>query len=403
MSTSEVKYDLTSFDFYQDPYPTLDAIRSNCRFYNLMPNIWLATHYKDITNILKSPNFGKDFISNIQLRYGEDKAKSELIGAINRFMLVKNNPEHGQIRGLVANAFTPKMIAKLTEDITHDIKSLISSLRDAEEIDILKDLAYPFSMNVICKMIGLAPAYGSLFVEEVNQISKLNELRILNDLEFKQAEKSLEKLMTFFGEFCKKKEADNEDDIITSLLKMIKIDHRFTEQDVWANVILLFIAGHETTVNLISNGIYTLLKDVHLKDTLLSEPDLIEDYIQEIIRVESSVQIISRNVLADTYIDGQLFKKGEIIYTSLGAGNYDPSIFENPYEFCLKRDAKPLSFGGGIHYCLGALLAKLQMRIAISEILTEFPKIHLVEKLDYHWKTNLTLRGLTQLKVKLNK
>ena len=399
--SKEVEVNLDSFEFYQNPYPILEFLRKNHPVYQIEPNIWLLTDYNDCVNIIKSPNVGKDFLSNIKIRYGESVTKEPVIQSINRFMLVKNPPEHTSIRSTVSKAFTPKMLRKLKSFMEKKAELLINNLLiENNEVDILKQFAHPFSTSVICEMLGFNEKEGISFFTEINSISKLNELRILSNDEIQEANQALYRLQSFFEKVCINKTKYPKDDLITALLK-IKDEHSsFSNDDILANIILLFIAGHETTVNLITNGVYSLLKNPIQFNKLKNSPCLIKSTISEILRFESSVQMISRNVFNDFNIRGTSIKKDDIIYLSLGSANYDPKKFKEPYYFDITREPnKHLSFGGGIHYCLGAMLSKLETEIAITTLIKRIPNVKLKENSKYKWKQNITLRGLTCLTV----
>jgi cytochrome P450 len=271
----------------------------------------------------------------------------------------------------------------------------------------MTDLANPLPARVIAEMLGVPGTDQQQFKEWSDDIAmglggidsarSKEELFALYDL----AQKSFLALATYFREKVAELRAKPRENLLSALIQAEEEGDRLTEDELFANCVLLMIAGHETTTNLIGNGVLALLRNTDQKKMLAQNSDAIVSAVEELLRYDSPVQKMGRIALADIQIDGKQIKQGDLVCLSYAAGNRDPEQFAAPAQLdIMRKPNRHLAFGHGLHYCVGAALARLEAQIAINTILSRLPEIRL-ETEDLEWNRNLTLRGLKSLPVAL--
>ncbi len=357
---------------------------------------WLLTRYDDCMLLQSDERFAKDFARiDTTGRYQDSPA-----AAINRHMLMVDPPDHTRLRGLVHKAFTPRMIARMNDRVHQITKRLLDAMEGQPELDLIQAFAYPLPITVIAELLGI-PAEDHAMFRRWSHTILMGSVRGDNaDLVGTAAME----FIFYFHEMFDKRRAEPQDDLITALVQVEESGDVLDSQELISMVFLLLLAGHETTVNLIANGTLSLLRHRDQLQLLQAQPDLIKSAVEEMLRYEGPIGATTmRWALEDVELHGQVIPAGEMVLASLLAANRDPEVFAAPDTFDIRRTSnKHMAFGYGIHYCLGAPLARMEGAIAIQTLFERFPKLELataVESLE--WNETLLLRSMKQMPVRL--
>ncbi len=387
-------------EFVQNPYPSFQLLRENQPLMKTPLGFWVASRYADVQMILKDKRFGKGFEERMKMRIGEDVFDNPVYANMRTWMLVQDPPDHSRLRGLVAKAFTARRIESLRPQIEALVDELLDGVADRNRMDFIKDFAYPLPVNVICDMLGIPPEDRSRFETGSKISGRLIDPTPVSEDELRQIADGFEGQAAYFRELFAKRRAAPQDDLTTVLVQAEEAGERLSEAELVGNVILLFGAGHETTVNLLGNGLFALLQNPDEYAKLRANPDLVPGAVEEMLRFDSSVQMTGRTAMEDVEINGVTIPKGEHIINLLGAANRDGAEFDDPESFHVDRkDVRPTSFGGGIHFCLGAQLARVEADIAFRHLLKRLPDLRLEAPDQPNWRPTFTLRGLTSLPI----
>ncbi len=391
---------LFSPEFVNNPYPLLHKLRAiDPLFKSEGTDQWLSTSYRHTTEILRSKSFGHAYEVGMKSMHGPDVfLDNSAYNMLFNMMLLKDMPDHKRIRGLSVKAFGAARINEMQPEIQEIVDELIAKLKTKHEGDLLKEFAFQLPVIVICKMLGIPKSDWHKFLSNDNVGGRILDPTPLSEEELAEANASSTESNEYFADLCEQRRKQPEDDLITALVQAETEDGSLTRDELTSNIILLFGAGHETTVNLIGNGLVALFKHPDQLALLRANPDLMPNAVEELLRFDSSVQLTGRTALEDVVIDGREIKAGENVTTFLGASNRDPEQFERPDELNIQRERiKPVSFGGGIHTCLGAQLSRIEGAVALRSLLEELPNLQLSEIGSPEWKPTITLRGLMSL------
>ncbi|GHH99423.1 cytochrome P450 [Neobacillus kokaensis] len=364
-----------SSDFFENPYPFYEELRSNqpiCWANLLKQPGWYVTGYKEAVAILKDSRF-----ENRMPLPEASKKYTQLKNIQSNMMLFKNQPDHKRLRLLVSQIFTPGMIERQRSYIQDTADDLLQSFRNKKTIDVVSEFAYPLTSMVIAKILGIP--------EEDRHQFKEWAAGLVPTIDFTRSRKVLDNgdnlaifLTSYFKTLIEKRKFNPGEDLISLLIKEEQLGERLTAEELVATCILLVIAGHETTVNLISNSVLSLLKYPEQMNRLKDNPMLIERAVEEFLRFESPTQMTARMASEEIQINHATIKKGEQVYILLGAANRDPNQFHYPHILDITRNPNPhLAFGQGTHFCLGAPLARLEAQIAIQSLLANTNNIQL--------------------------
>lgn len=397
-SEEDLSFNPLSPDFIRDPYPYYHRLREKAPLYMTPLGFRVATRYADVASILRDRRFGKDFEGRIERQRGPEIWNEPAVRGMRRFMLVLNPPDHTRLRGLVVKAFTARRVEEMRPRIESLVDELLDQIEPNGEADLIKDFAYPLPVNVICDMMGIPDEDRPLFLEGSRVSGRLLDPIPLSREEMDRANEGQHFITEYFRALFERRRREPTDDLTTHLVQAEEAGDRLSEEELTANVILLFNAGHETTVNLIGNGLLALFRNPDQLRRLRDDPGLMPSAIEELLRYDSSVQMTSRTAFEDVDVGGVTVAKGETVMTLLGAANRDPAVFTDPDRLDVARDEeKPLSFGGGIHYCLGAQLARIEGEVAVRKILERLPAMRIENLENPSWRQTFTLRGLTAL------
>ena len=367
----------------QYPYDVYKEVRLKDPVHRMrVINGWGLTRYADVDAVLRDhrrfSNGGRSFT-----------------GLGPETLLDLDPPDHTRLRSLVSKAFTPRSVAKLTPRIDQIIEELLDAIGERERFDLIEDFAFPLPVIVIAEMLGVPPEDRAQFKEWSTDIAITVEPIIPDDLAIR-LDKSTGELFDYFEAIIADRERSPQDDMISALIAARDDNDRLSHDELLGTLVLLLVAGNETTRNLIGNGMFALLKNPDQLQLLRGSPELIDDAVHELLRYDAPVQLDGRLVMEDVEIGGKRLRANDRVISFIGAANRDPDAFTNPDVLDITRPKKShLSFGRGIHYCLGAPLAILEGKSAILALLDRFPTMRLVSEPTYN--DVLVLRGLSEL------
>ncbi len=313
-------------------------------------------------------------------------------------MLFVDPPEHTRLRALVNKAFTPQAIAALTPRIQAIVQELLEQIPEPSHFDLIDTLAYPLPVIVMAELLGIPPQDRAQFKYWSDRRARVLEPTI-TPREIQEANRAAYELDEYFRGVIKARRLEPRDDLISTLVATEEAGDTLTQDELLVMLRLLLIAGNETTTNLIGNGMLALLRYPDQLQKLRQHPDLIDTAVEEMLRYDTAVQLDFRTALEDVEIGGQRITKGQGIMLLLGAANHDPEVFHAPEQFDItRREANHLSFGRGVHHCLGAPLARAEARLAFTGLLERFSDIRLLTE-HPPFKDNVVLRGLQSLPI----
>jgi pimeloyl-[acyl-carrier protein] synthase len=396
--TSIIDLDLSNASFRANPYPFYKRVRETDPLHWNAPGAWLVTRYADAVTLLRHPAIGhtdgrtKEYTEYL-IQQGR-LSPVELL--LSHWILSKNPPDHTRLRNLVSRAFTPAVVEGLRPRIQQIVDDLLNQTQ--ERFDLIADFAYPLPVMVIAEMLGVPLDDRTRFKDWSQDL--FGAFDIVSSAEAqKRGSDAIQKFIDYFRELIIERRKNLQSDLLSALIAVHDEGDKLNEYELIANCILLFIAGHETTMNLIGNGMLALLHHPGEFKKLHDNPDLIISAVEELLRYESPVQFYGRAVREDLDFEGKQLRKGQTIFILPGALNRDPEQFADPDTLNIERqDNRHLAFGYGIHFCLGAPLARVEGQIAINALVQRMPQLKLQSD-DVVWRDTLAVRGLKTLPV----
>jgi cytochrome P450 len=388
--------------FVADPYPVFSRMRAIAPVWRARTHSWFVTGYEDTSLLLRDRRFGRGYDNPDALmrRFGPTAMDEPAVVELSHMMLMRDPPDHTRLRGLVSKAFTARRIEALREQIQDLTDRLLDKVIQARRMDAIRALAFPLPMLVICELMGIPEGDRAGFVAQSRIGGALLNPTPPTRGELDAANAGSERSAAYFEALFEERRRTPQDDLITLLVQAEEAGDRLSSAELLANVNLLFVAGHETTANLIGNGILALMRHRDQWTMLRDDASLIPNAIEEMLRYESPVQVAGRIVGETLTLGGVELPAGDIVVSLIGAANRDRAVFEDPDRFDITRkDLKPLSFGGGIHFCLGAQLARIEAAVVFGTLVRRLPSLRLAEPFSPKWRTSFTLRGLTELPV----
>jgi cytochrome P450 len=384
-------------EFHADPYPAYRRLRERAPVYRMPLGFYVLTRYDDVVLALRDPRFGRaGFEPLLASVYGEPGQD-----ALPSSMLFRDPPDHTRLRALVSRAFTPRVVEAMRPRIQAIVDGLLDRAAKGGGMEVIADLAYPLPVRVICEMLGVPLDDQDRIKQWSSDVARALDTIGLpgDDAVMRRGREGRAALGRYFHALLPERRAHPRDDLLSLLIAAEEQGDRLTEGELLATCVLLFIAGHETTVNLIGNGLLALLRHPAEADRLRADPGLLPAGIEELLRYDSPVQRTARISNADVEIGGQAMPAGTMVIAALGAANRDPAHFADPDRLDVGRaDNRHVAFGFGIHYCLGAPLARVEGQIAIGSLLKRFPRLTLATDRP-EWRESSTLRGLRALPV----
>lgn len=382
--------------FRADPYASYRTLRTDAPV--LLTTrvagapVYLVSRAADILDCLRDPRLKKNMYNTRTPSFFERLFVRPLVGSN---MLKADPPDHTRLRRLASDAFAPRVIAAWQPHIVGIANRLIDAVAHTGQIDLIRDYALPLPLTVITDMLGIPAADHPRFQRWSTNI--INSGVISGSATY--LNRDILRLGLYLRGHIRRRRTTPSDDLLSQLMQAHLGTDRLSPRELVSTAVLLLIAGHETTVNLIGNGLATLLQQPAHLNHLAAHPEDIPRAVEELLRLCSPVQLVNRYAAEDLSIAGVAIPRGAHIQLLLGSANHDATIFANPEEYQLDRDeAKHLAFSHGIHYCLGAPLARLEGSVALRVLLERLPSLQLVDPAaPLEWRPSIELRGLTQL------
>ncbi|MBA3868422.1 MAG: cytochrome P450 [Anaerolineae bacterium] len=396
---------MASPQFKANPFPFYAQLRAENPVYRMTLNrpannpLWIITRYQDVASILKDERFVKDR-KNALTPDQMPKAdwRPAFFHIMDNNMLAMDAPDHTRLRVLVHKVFTPARVEQMRLRVQQLADELLDTAAQNKHFDLIEHYALPIPLTVICEVLGIPAAD----IDKIHRWKKSLMSSVSQPLQRLSKFASFIGFLNYIRNLCHNRRVDPQDDLISALAQADENGEMLSDEELQGMVVLLLVAGHETAVSLISNGTLALLEYPDQFDLLRQNPTLIKSATEEILRYYPSIETATdRYAREDVTIEGITIPRGGQVRVVIASANRDPSQFENPDTLDLTRENnKHLSFGQGIHYCMGAPLARLEGHIAFNTLLARMPNLRLDVPIDsLQWRSGLTFRRLETMPV----
>jgi cytochrome P450 len=409
-SPTETDDGLLSATAVADPHGYFAALRSREPVaWNERYRSWVLTRYDDNQSAVKDKRFSSDRITPAidreRQRARPDQQLLTTLELLNGWMVFKDAPEHTRLRRLVFKAFTPRMIESMRGEVVAVADGLLTDVEreiaEGKQIDLLRSYAYPLPAIVIAGMLGVPADDRDRFKQWSDDISALVFGGLDDEGRHERARSGMSGLVGYITELVARARISPGDDLIGALIRAQEADDTLTNSEIIATCTLLLFGGHETTTNLIANAVLALLQNPDQAALLLERPDLAGQAVEEFLRYDGPAKVVVRVAAEDLELRGRIIMAGQRVFLAPSAANRDPEVFERPDELDIMRTDNPhIGFGMGMHYCLGATLARLEGSVAIPRVLERFPTLALGDE-PLQWQPILLTRGLVRLPVRV--
>jgi cytochrome P450 len=395
-------FDPDDIGFVADPYPAYERLRDRAPIlYDEATDHWLVTRYDDVNALLRDRRFGRTYLHvATHEEMGHEPPSPSLDPfwhLINHGILDMEPPDHTRVRRLVSKAFTPRMVESMRTPVQELTDELVDAVAGGGTFDLLPAIAEPLPVAVIAELLGVPRTDRHLLRPWSADICRMYELHPTEEDATVAVAASVE-FSGYLRALSRERRAAPTGDLISELTLVVDEGERLTEDELIGTCVLLLNAGHEATVNVTGNGWWALFRTPDALDRLRAEPALVPSAVEELMRWDTPLQLFERWVLEDVEIHGMRVPRGAELGLVFGSANRDPAIFESPDELRLDREPNPhVTFGAGIHFCLGAPLARLELQTSFATVLRRLPNLVLAE--EPRWKPSYIIRGLESLLV----
>ena len=392
---SPLSFDPTSPEYLADPYPILRQIRDREPLHRSKLG-WLVTRYEHVATVLREVRvWGAVFTPERQQSlYGA----GPMLEYASRRMSNYDPPDHTRLRSLVTKAFTAKRVEALRPRIQKIADDLLRSVEGRREFDVIESLAHPLPSQVICEMIGV-PLSDSQQLSQWTEAIQSALSPVARPEHRPAANKAAGEFMSHVRALVTRRRAMPGEDLLTALIAAEEDGQRLSEDELSATVVFMFSAGHSTTRDLVGSGLLAFMNNRDQWERLVSDPSIVSGAVEECLRYAPSITLFGRRALQDTVLAGTPISSGEAAFVSIAAANRDPRRFLDPERFDIGRaDNEHVTFGGGIHYCLGAMLARAEAQIIFSTLARRYPKMELAQQ-ETEWRGTISFRGPKAVRV----
>ncbi|QPF93447.1 cytochrome P450 [Bradyrhizobium commune] len=399
-TNSDPLFNPLSPDYIRNPYPHYDRLRTIDPIHETPFGQFVASRHADVSLVMRDKRFGKDFVERSKRRYSAEIMNEPVFRSMSHWMLQSDPPDHTRLRGLVVKAFTARRVEDMRPRIQEIVDQAIDAVIDRGHMDLIEDFAFRLPVTVICEMLGIPEDHREVFYKSSRDGGRLLDPVPMTPEEIARGNAANMMAQMYFQQLFELRRRNPADDLITQLVQAEEDGNKLSNEELTANIILLFGAGHETTVNLIGNGLLALHRNPDQLALLKARPELMVNAVEEFLRYDSSVQMTGRVALEDIEdLGGKKIPKGETVLCLLGSANRDPAVYpDRPDRLDITRpNVRPLSFGGGIHFCLGAQLARIEAEIAIATLLRRLPDLRIDDVENPEWRSTFVLRGVKRL------
>jgi cytochrome P450 len=396
--------DLLAEDVNADPYPYFAALREHDPVhYSERHRAWLVTRYDDVAAGMKDLRLSSDRVRPLLDAMTPEKRATAgpVMEMITGWMVVTDPPVHTRLRKLAANAFQPQRVAKMEDQIRAIVDQILDDFIAGGETDLVAGFAYPLPATVIAEIMGAPPEDRDQFKGWSDALASVafgagGEAR---DERHARALRGLEELFEYLEGLLERARSEPGEDMISALLEGDGKGGRLTDEETKAMCALMLFAGHETTTSTITSAVLTLLRNPDQLALLKGDPALAKSAVEESLRYEGAIKVLHRWVIEDLEIRGRQIAKGDRVFLIPAAANRDPEKFPNPDRVDITRSPNlHVAFGRGIHACIGAQLARMEMRVALERLFARLPELQLADE-ELHWLPSLASRTLRELHV----
>jgi cytochrome P450 len=401
MPAAPDRYNLFDPAIIPDPYPLYHRLLAEDPVrWDESAGLWMLTRYADIQPLLRDARLGAERMSSPEhLEAIGMGGFAPLFGVLNNMMVFADPPRHTRLRGLVNRAFTPRRMEGMRAHIQQIVDELLDAVQPAGHMDVIRDLAYPLPTIVIAEMLGVPVEDRARFKQWSDDFAVFLGGFNPTPEQQQQALVSILALKEYFRGLVPALRRSPRNDLLSALATAEEQGDMLSEEELLANCILLLVAGHETTTNLIGNGVLALLRHPDQLHRLRADSTLTEGAVEELLRYESPVQGTGRVARAALDVDGRRIEPGQFVLLLMGAAHRDPAQFPDPDRLDVTRaEVRHLAFGHGPHFCLGAPLARIEGQLALATLLRRMPGLQL-ETETVAWREQFVLRGLKSLPV----
>jgi cytochrome P450 len=396
-----MELDLKAIANVCDPFPLYRWLRDHDPVHwSSSLNAWVVTRYADVLEIFSEPiRFSADRFRKIDEKYASRRPAVQAVSdVLGHWLVFRDPPDHDRLRALLQKAFTPRELERSRDRIQAVVDALLDPLIERGEADLIGDVTFPLPAMVIAGMLG-APTQD---IESIKLWSDRLAAYLGGSVDgrdnFSEASAGVANLVDYFRTLLRERERQPRDDLMSSMLNAEHESQRLTRDEVVANCVLLLFAGHETTTNLLGNGLFHLLRHPAAMQALRDEPDLIPGAVEELLRYDGPVPATIKVATEDIEWHGRSIRRGEMVMPCMSSANRDPRQWPDPDALDVRRPAdRHLSFAWGLHFCLGAWLARLEARVAIATVMRRLPDLAIAA--EPRWKPMIFLRGLESLPV----
>jgi cytochrome P450 len=399
-TTSDPLFNPLSPEYIRNPYPHYERLRTTDPMHVTPLGAFVASRHAEVSLVLRDKRFGKEHVLRTIRRYGANAMDEPAFRSMSHMMLVQDPPDHTRLRGLVVKAFTARRVEDMRPRIQQIVDETLDRIIPEGKMDLIEDFAFRLPVTVICDMLGIPEEHREVFYTRARVGGRILDPVPMSPEEIQQANAGSMMSEMYFQQLFELRRKTPGDDLTTQLVQAEEEGSKLSNEELTANIILLFGAGHETTVNLIGNGLLALHRNPDQLALLKAKPELMPNAVEEFLRYDSSVQLTGRVALEDIDdVGDKRIPKGENVLCLLGSANHDPAVYpDHPERLDITRpNVRPLSFGGGIHFCLGAQLARIEAEIALSTLLRRLPDLRLDDAVNPEWRPTFVLRGLKRL------
>jgi cytochrome P450 len=392
-------------EILQDPYPTYARLHEEGPLHYVDVGskwaVWSVFSHAECSSIAKDPRLSAKRAKQmlLPLPLSRQSEFSELSRMLSLWLIFMDPPEHTRLRKLLNKGFSAAAVEGLRPQAEAIVDQMLKPLEHGSEVELMSEFANPMPVRIISELLGVPQALHGTFVNASRAIAVFRGNPNRTVEEARAAQDALIELTEFFRKTVAERRRNKGSDLISLLIDIEEEGEVLTEEELYAQCIALLFAGHETTRNLIGNGMYTLLQHPQETAELRERPEMIRSTVEELLRYESPVQFTARVLKEDIEVCGQQIRKGWTVLCMLGAANRDPKQFKEPNQLDLKRlNNQHLAFSAGLHFCIGAQLARLEGQIALLNLVQRFPEMKLTGPRP-EWASTFGFRGLKSLPV----
>lgn len=396
--------DLLTKENVNNPHPYFHELRSKAPIYwNEKYRGWIFTRYKDVDTLLSSPDLTAERMKppkNMPEELVLDM--STTFQVLSRWLVFQDPPNHTRLRLLLNKAFTPKAVEKMRPFVYELTDYFLDKMDGSKKVELIKEYTFLIPVFVISHMLGIPKEDRDLIKQWSDDLLLFVFGAVNNPERHERAKNGLQQMVEYLEDVIKSRMKNPKEDLITALVQTKEKEDSLSLEEIISTCTLLVFGGHDTTTNLIANGLYSLMKNPDQFEMLKNDPSLINTAVEELLRYDGPSKSTLRIAKNDFEYEGVQIKKEDRVLLINAAANRDPEVFEDPDKLDITRHPnRHMGFGKGIHYCLGAPLARLEATIAINQIIKRFPNMEL-ERENLDWKPIITARALKELPVILN-